>query len=244
MRTFFKGGLMLALLVLVPMPGWAQSRISEHGYVVGLGGAAATDVTTGFFGVSAGFNVAPHLLITVDAGRLQDVLADFTSQDLSQLEQGVNSMSAPFGVKLTASVRMPTNYYTAGVRVPFFAGRSARPYLSASAGLAHMSPAPNFTFSYPGTTENIDVMNHSHPACAWLTDSGCLGPAFREENRPMASIGGGVALTVARHMSFDFGYKYSGIFIKSDYLQDVQGSPHSHTRIDTHRFFAGVGFAF
>ena len=56
---------------------------------------------------------------------------------------------------------------------------------------------------------------------------------------------GGVTVDVLRHLTLDIGYRYSGIFIKTDYQQlPVPVSPHSHTRIDTHRLFAGAGFRF
>lgn len=36
----------------------------------------------------------------------------------------------------------------------------------------------------------------------------------------------------------------SGIFIKTNFLQDITGSPDSHSRIDMHRMFAGAGVRF
>ena len=76
-------------------------------------------------------------------------------------------------------------------------------------------------------------------------DGGFSMKLFREDTRPMASFGGGVTVDVLRHLTLDIGYRYSGIFIKTDYQQlPVPVSPHSHTRIDTHRLFAGAGFRF
>ena len=60
----------------------------------------------------------------------------------------------------------------------------------------------------------------------------------------MATFGGGVTARVARWIQVDFGYKYSGIFINENFMQDYEASPHSHSRIDTHRVYAGVGLAF
>lgn len=236
----------LVLVVLAPLTASAQSPVGEHGYVVGLGGASATEVTQPFFGASAGFNVARHILITADVGRMQDVLSDFTRQDLSLLEQAVNQSYGPYGPQLSASVKIPTNYVTGGVRVPFFVNRQVRPYVSLSGGIAHLSPKPSLKFSYYGTTEDItqDVMTTERTGCAWAESAPCTTGALREDTRPMATAGAGVALTLAHHLTFDVGYKYSTIFIKTNYLQDLVGSPHSHSQINVHRFFAGAGVNF
>lgn len=243
-RALFKGGLALALVLFVPASAAAQPQPTQHGFIVGLGGMTATDVQSPVFGVSAGFNVLPHLQITADVGRMQDVVANFTAQDLSLLDQGVNANSYS-SERLASSVKVPANYFMGGVRLPFAIGQFARPYVALSAGVAHMSPAPTFQYIYAGTTVDItsDVMSVQRSGCAWMSSSACLGGAFREETRPMVSTGAGLAVTV-KHVTVDFGYKYSGIFITSDYLQDLQGSPHNHTRINTHRFYAGAGFAF
>jgi opacity protein-like surface antigen len=227
-RTVFKGGLVLALLVLVALPASAQSQTDQRGYVVGLGGAGTTQVNAPFFGASVGFDVTDHLQITADVGRTQDVLASFTKEDLRLSDQ---AMLDETGLPSTTSVKMPTNYLTGGVRVLMPSGRYIRPYASASAGIAHMSPAPKFVLG------GLDV-----------TSLAMLDPvastAFREATRPMASLGGGLTFDVARHVMLDIGYRYSGIFIETDYLQDYESSPHSHKRIDTHRVFAGAGFTF
>lgn len=248
--TRFARGLVVAALTLIPTLCAAQTQRSPHGYVVGLGGMTATDVASPFFGASAGFTVAPHLQITADIGRMKDIEAPFTRTDLSLLDQGVNANSyGPYTPVLASSVKIPTNYVTGGVRMPFFLGNLARPYVAVSAGVAHMSPSPSFryTYAYTGATEDItaDVMSTQRSAaCAWLTSAACVPNAFREDTRPMVGVGAGVAFVMAQHLTFDVGYKYSGIFIQTDYLQDRQGSPDSHTRIDTHRLFAGVGVAF
>lgn len=227
-RAPFIGGLILALLALVALPVSAQSQSGQRGYVVGIGGAGATQVNAPFFGASAGFDVTDHLQITADVGRMQDVLSNFTKEDLALVDQG---LQVDTGLPFSSKVKMPTNYVTGGVRFLMPSGWRARPYASASAGIAHMSPKPTF---------EVAGLDYTTLAMADQT----VGKAFREDTRPMASIGGGVTFDVVKHVTFDIGYKYSGIFIKTDYLQDLEASPHSHTRIDTHRVFAGAGFRF
>ena len=107
---------------------------------------------------SAGFDVARHLQVTVEAGRMQDVLSSFTEADWKQLDQETSAFaSAVAGVPITLTTRqrMPTNYVTGGVRVPFGYLGHARPYATAAAGIAHMSPAPTFTAAVLG--ERVDV---------------------------------------------------------------------------------------
>ena len=243
-QTLLTSAIVAVAMAFAPASGVAQPQDDPRWYVVGVGGTTSTEVTSPFFGASAGFIVAPHLQITGDVGRMHDVLPGFTSQDLSALDRNVNR--GGYGMTLQSGVRVPANYVTAGVRVPLFIGKFARPYASASAGVAHLSPSPTFKMMYGGTAQNItdEVLNVERTGCAWQTSAACVTPALREETRPMAGIGAGVAFIVARHVTFDVGYRFSGIFISTDYLQDLQGSPDSHTRIDTHRFYAAAGFIF
>ena len=203
----------------------------QRGYLTGFGGAAATtENTSPFFGGSLGFDVTRNLQITADFGRIQDVTAHFTREDLALVDQGVR---AELGVPSSSTVEMPTNYLSGGMRFRFANDRKVQPYLLAHAGIAHMSPKPTFTAA--GFDLTSEVLN---------ADDQFVGHIFREETRPMATLGGGVTATLSRHVQVDVGYKYSGIFIKTDYLQDYNVSPHSHARIDTHRVYAGLGLTF
>jgi hypothetical protein len=188
----------------------------------------ATQVTSPFFGGSVGFNVTPDLQVFAEAGRSQDILAGFTQDDLTLADE---SMTAEFGVPFRSKVKMPTNHVLGGVRYQFPTRSVARPYISGAAGIAHMRPEATFSFG------SIDLTSQ-------MFQDELIRTTFRNETRPMASVGGGVAFVVARHVTFDMGYAYSGIFIDRNYLQDYEVSPHSHNRIDTHRVYAGAGFAF
>jgi opacity protein-like surface antigen len=227
LRKVFRCGLLAALFALLSLPAAAQQR-DQRGYVIGLGGVGATEVTSALFGGSAGFNVTPDLLITVDIGRTEDVLATFTEDDLAAVDQAVLAEGAPSS---SSTVKMPTNYLTAGIRYLLPISGAFRPYVSAGGGIAHMSPKARFVIA------GID-------ATSAMYEFEVVSNTFREDTRPTASVGGGIAMTVARHLTFDLGYRYSPIFIERDYLQDYEVSPHSHNRIDTHKVYAGVGFAF
>jgi opacity protein-like surface antigen len=224
-RSLFRGGLAAAFLI-ASLPAAAQEP--QRGYVVGFGGVGATEVTSPYFGGSVGFNVTPDLIITAEVSRSQDVLSNFTKEDLGLAAQSAsNEIGLPFSTK----VKMPTNFVTGGVRYLIPVSWMARPYVSATAGIAHMTPQPTFTLA------GVDVTSIS-------MQQEPLKTAFRNETRPMATVGGGLAVTVARHVTFDVGYLFSGIFINTDYLQDFEVSPHSHSQIYTHRGYVGAGFRF
>lgn len=218
---------MAASLALISLPAAAQAPGPQHGYVVGLGGMGSTQVNSPFFGASFGVNVTQNLQVTFDAGRMQDVQAKFTRQDFTLVDQLV---TAETGLASTTTVKMPTNYATAGLRY-LAPTRDIRPYVSISGGVAHMSPQASFVVG------PLDVSS-------LVLQDQVVKTMFREDTRPMASVGGGVALNIARHLTVDVGYKYSAIFIARDYLQDFTSSPHSHNRIDTHRVFTGFGVTF
>jgi opacity protein-like surface antigen len=222
-----------AFMMLVSFPAAAQGPVPpQHGYVVGVGGLSATQVNSPFFGASAGFNLTPDLLLTVDVGRMQDVQADFTKEDLASLDQG---MTAGLGFPFTSTIKMPTNYFTGGVRYILPLRSTIRPYVSGSGGIAHMSPEINFAALGLDMTGILQSDPELQPY---------LATPFREETRPMATVGTGVVFTVVRHLTFDIGYKYSGIFVNKDYMQLNGISPHNHDMINTHRIYTGVGVTF
>lgn len=188
------------------------------------GGVASTEVSSPSFGGSFGVNVTPDFLIFGELGRSQDVKAPFTAEDLSLVQQGLAAEGIPF----TSNIKMAVNYYSGGIKYFVPVSRAFRPYISANGGLAHMSPEVTFT------AFGIDVTSAA-------LSSG-MNANFHEDTRPMAGLTTGVAIT-AGHVMFDVGYKYSAIFVASDYLQDPT-SPHNHTTINMHQFTGGVGFRF
>jgi opacity protein-like surface antigen len=229
MGTLSRGLLAFATLAVMSLPAAAQTPVTQHGYVVGFGGMGATEVTSPYFGGSVGFNVTPDLQIFAEAGRSQDVLANFTEEDLAIVDA---SMTAEFGLPFQTSIKMPTNLVLGGLRYQFPVRGYARPYVSGAAGIARMRPKATFTLG-----NALDLTSE-------MFEEPVVQTVFRKETRPMASVGAGVAFVLPHHVTFDLGYAYSGIFIERNYLQDYEVSPHSHNRIDTHRIYAGAGFTF
>jgi len=212
-----------ALIAVLAAPAWAQPTEQPKGFLVGLGGASMTKTTSSVFGGAVGVNVTPHLQITGEVGRIQDLLPSFTQEDIRLAE-------ASFDPVLKIESRVPAVYGMAGVRVLGPAIRYARPYVMASGGVARITPDP--VFKVLGVDATNEFMSEPD-----------IASVFRNENRPIASIGGGVSVTVAQHVAVDLGYKYSRIFIQKDYLQSPD-SPHQHNRVDVHRVYFGLGYAF
>jgi opacity protein-like surface antigen len=230
-RLFLKTGIAAALLA-VAIPVAAQGPQGpprgQRGYLIGFGGAAATEITSPYFGGAVGVNVTPDLQLFAEISRTQDLQPNFLRQDLTTAN---TAGSAELGGPLVMTAKVPTNFYTGGIRYLVPLNGPARPYIAASGGVAHMSPEPRIL------ALGLDLTSQ-------MVSEQPFQSAFRENTRPMASIGGGVAVTVGRYVTFDIGYKFSSIFIQTDYLQDLATSPDSHKRIDTHRAYAGLGFAF
>jgi opacity protein-like surface antigen len=214
------------LALLLAAPAAAQTD-EPRGFVVGHGGASLTESTSPIFGGAVGVNLSRHIQITGEVGRMQNVFPTFTRTDLLVAV----SDAAAEGIRFDATSRMPTVYGMAGIRVLGPGTRYVRPYVLASGGVAHLTPKPTFKI------EGLDVTDLT------LKEVPEIRNVFRNENRPMASVGGGFSITVVRHVAFDMGYKYSEIFITKDYLQ-AEDSPHQHHRIDVHRFYFGAGYAF
>lgn len=219
----------LSALVLSALPALAQT-VEQRGYITGFGGAGlTTEVTAPFFGGSVGLDATRNVQITADFGRIQDVKAKFTAEDLSL---GDREMASE-GITTSSSVKMPTNFVTAGIRLRAAAERTIRPYVLLHGGIAHMSPKPKFVI------EGLDVTS------LMMSESESpVKTAFREDTRPMATAGAGVTARLNDHVLVDVGYKYSTIFIKKNFLQDFEASPHAHDRLDTHRVYLGLGLTF
>lgn len=233
-HTFVRAVATLALLAFA-LPLSAQTTSGQRGFLTGFGGAGATQHASPFFGGAIGVDVNDFVQITADVGRIQNAEPRFTHEDLTFFR----NEAASEGLVASASAKVPTNYYTAGIRVRTADRWRFRPYAVVHAGVAHMSPKPTFMLEGANVTSLMMSDLGDDP-----NDPYTPRRVFREETRPMATIGGGVTTAVTDHVQVDVGYKLSGIFIRKNFLQDFETSPHSHNRIYTHRFYAGLGLTF
>lgn len=225
-RTSISRLSLAACLALLAVPALAQDRTPTRGYVMGVGGAAVSEVRAPVFGGGVGVNVTPRLQITGDFGRMNDLFPSFTREDLKAFEQSASDD----GLLLATKSRIPTYYAVGGVRAILHDRAAVRPYVSANAGVARLAPEPTFLL------EGIDVSS------AVLQDA-VFNTAFENRTRPLVSVGGGVVVLAAKHFMVDAGYRFTRIFIDKEYLQDTE-SPHQHAGINVNRFYLGVGFVF
>lgn len=215
-----------ALAFALALASTVAAQTRDHGYVIGIGGSTTTVVTSPFFGGAVGLNVTRDLLVTGEVGRMQNLYADFTRDDLRALEQAFAEEGIPFN----ANFEMSSVYAMGGVRWVVPTNYTARPYLTASAGIARLNPKPGFALA------GIDITS-------LVMQEPDLKTVFEKQNRPLASFGGGVSVPFAKHFTADVGYRYSRIFLDTSYLQ-AGSSPHSHKGFDVQRVYAGAGFTF
>ena len=233
-----------ALAALLAAPVLAQPPERERGYVMGTGGLTATTINSSNFGASVGFNLTPDLLVTGDVGRLVDVVPTFTRDDLQALDR----MLTEPGYSHLTRFKMPATYVMGGIRYKVPTDTMLRPYVSASAGMARLAPEPKFLVEGIDYTSALLKEIATDPLAQAQYDR-----MFKDTTRPLASVGGGLVLTVARHFTLDVGYRYSRVFVKTDFVQspsstnnymDLPTSPHQHNRLDVHRVIVGAGYAF
>ena len=226
MVSLKRGGIAVAALsLLISAPALAQTQ-TERGYVLGFGGAAMSTTNAALFGGGVGVSLGRDVQAFGEFGRMQDVVAGFTSDDL---KTAMNEARAD-GMTLVAKTTIPTAYALGGLRYLVPTGGIVRPYFSFAGGMAHMMPDPSFVL------EGVDVTSLT------LQDAD-MKHIFKTDNRPVAAVGAGVATMIAKHVKVDVGYKYSRIFVNTDYLQSPD-SPHQHKHVDVHRVQFGLGYAF
>lgn len=215
-----------SLATLIAMPAAAQTPPPDRAYVMGFGGAAMSTINAGLFGGSAGLTLGRDVQVFGEFGRMQDVLPGFTKEDLNVAVEAARADGSTF----TWKSKVPTAYAIGGVRYLVPTGTIVRPYASVGAGVAHLMPSPTFV------VDGLDITS------AALQDPN-MANMFKTDNRPLATVGAGITVNMVRHVKVDIGYKYSRIFVNTDYLQSPD-SPHQHKNVDVHRLQLGLGFTF
>jgi Outer membrane protein beta-barrel domain len=180
---------------------------TERGYVVGVGGfAATTDTTSGNVMGEVGVRVAPHLLVFGNLGQ-------FHNLQPSDAEPAVDStaatLSASQGLSVIAAARVPAWYSVGGLRYEVSARARVSPYLMGGIGFARLTPTGTFTYSSgtlpDGSTPAIgaDVTSQIITAGYFTTP-----PAT---TALMYTLGAGMEIPVARHWIVDAGYRFSHV---------------------------------
>jgi opacity protein-like surface antigen len=230
MSSYRRGRILAVAFAALAMAATASAQSTERGYVVGLGGAAITEVNSATYGGGVGINLTRNLQITGEVVRMQDILASFTRDDLRLLEQMILEEG---GVSSSVTTKTRATYAMGGVRFVMPGNAPVTPYVTGTAGVAHLAPTLNKVL-----IEGIDFTS-------MVMQEPGVSDALRHDTRPVVGVGGGLTATVYRHFRVDVGYQYSRIFIAKDYLQaEADLSTHQHTGINVHRVQVGVGYAF
>jgi opacity protein-like surface antigen len=199
----------MVLLALASMPVAPALAQIDRAYVGGAGGFSVTSSdTSGQVAGEAGFRVAPNVFIYGNVGQFHNL----SSSQLQPVVVDETTTLLDSGLTVTGSSTMPAWYTTGGVRVRLPLHSRVTPYVFGGAGLAHVTPTAQFTYSSgtllgatpsPGddvTSQIVALGDFTQPAAS---------------NALMVSGGAGIETAIAPHMVLDVGYKLSHIAIDS-----------------------------
>jgi opacity protein-like surface antigen len=196
--------LMIAAIILTLSGSFAYAQ-TDRLYLAGSGGrASGPDGTSSDTYGELGVRVAPRLFVFGDVGQIHNL----QPSAFQPMVDGTAALLSGTGLDVNGTAREPAWYTLGGVRYEAPALRRVSPYVFGGAGVARVTPAAQFTFAsgtLPGATPapGDDVTQQ-------LTSLGDFTqPAAA--TAPMFSLGGGVEIPVARHLSLDAGYRYSRI---------------------------------
>ena len=206
--------IVISLSLLAASPLCAQT---EPAYITGAGGFAATpDATSGDVVGEVGVRVAPRLLVFGNIGRFHNL----ESSDLAPTVASTTALAAGTGLDVTATATTPAWYSTGGLRYEVAPKSAFTPYVLGGVGFARITPTAHFTYA-SGTLPDGSTPSLGADITTALTTAGDFTqpPA---STAMMYTLGGGVAVPVARHWNVDAGYRYSRV--ASDTPVNVQGA--------------------
>lgn len=198
------------MTLMTAAPLLAQAKMAGPGdggaYVAGLAGfATSTGNTTGDVAIEGGVRIAPHVKLFADLGHFGDLRGDLQPT----LDATTAALSANQGLSVLGGGKLPATYFTGGLRVDVPTGTRVVPYLLGGAGVAHLSPTAQFTFS-SGTLPDGSIPDVGADVTSALTASGSF-TAPPASSAFMFTFGGGVQFPVSRHLVTDAAYRYSRI---------------------------------
>ena len=196
MRSFVM--LTLGLLALGRV-AHAQSAAGK-GYVEGVAQSAFGNVTSLSYGAEGGFALTPGLWIFVEGGQIRDVATAAIGTAAQQIAASLTDLQP---AAVAYRVKEPVTFGAVGLKYEMVASGKAQPYLMVGGGMARVKQ--NVTFSVGGT----DVTGSLQQSPYFVTLGTDLSGAF---NKPMLTLGAGVAWPVWKRLVLDFQYRYGRIF--------------------------------
>jgi opacity protein-like surface antigen len=165
---------------------------AERGFVRGLGGITFGTETSSIVGGGAGFNVVPNLQVTVDIGRMQNVMPRKIKDDL---DAAATLITIFYGVPVTIDVKIPAFYAAGGLRYNVPTTGRLRPFINGDVGVGHISA------DITSTVAGIDISRD-------VEEAADLGTA----NKFLLGLGGGATLGLTDAVGLDIGYRFNRIF--------------------------------
>jgi opacity protein-like surface antigen len=191
------------VIVLMATPSFAQT---QRGYVEGAAGfASSPDTTSGDVLGEVGVRVAPHLLVFGDFGQFHN-LQPSTVQP--SVDLATATLAANQGVTVVGTGRVPASYAIGGLRFEIPTNSHVTPYVLGGVGFARLAPTAQFTYS-SGTLAGVTPVAGDD-----VTDQIISMGDFTQPAATTAftfSLGGGVAIPVARRWTADVGYRFSRV---------------------------------
>jgi opacity protein-like surface antigen len=204
-------------------PSFAQS---DRAHVnVGGGLAVSPDAKSGDVVGEVGVRVAPNLFVFGDVGQFHNLQPSLVQPTVDATEAALLAN----GVTVIGTGRVPALQVLGGVRYLIPTRGNVTPYVLGGAGLARLMPTAEFIYS-SGTLAGVAVPPTSGDDLTSQIES--LGDfvAPAATNAFMFTVGGGVQVPVAPHVSVDVGYRVSRV--------------NGDTPISAQSIVAGVGYHF
>jgi opacity protein-like surface antigen len=177
----------------------AQSDAGKA-YVEGVAQSAFGNVTSQSYGAEGGFAVTPGLWVFVEGGKIRDVATAAIGTAAQQIAASLAEMQP---AAVAYRVQEPVTFGAVGLKYEMLASGKAHPYLMVGGGVARVKQ--NVTFSVGGT----DVTGNLQQSPYFVTLGTDLSGAF---NKPMLTLGTGVAWPAWKRLVLDFQYRYGRIF--------------------------------
>jgi opacity protein-like surface antigen len=203
-------------------PAFAQG---ERAFVAGSGGfAVSPDGTSGNVLGEVGYHLAPKLAVFGSFGRFHNL----QPSDLQAAVTTSTTAASNEGLVIAGEARVPAWYSVGGLRYDVLTRRGFTPYVLGGVGLARLTPSAQFTYS-SGTLPDGQTSTAGTDVTTDLEGAGLFvqPPA---SNALMMTLGGGVAIPIARSLSADAAYRYSRI--------------NADTPVNTQGLTFGVGYRF
>jgi opacity protein-like surface antigen len=206
MRAFV---LIVPVALLSAAPLFAQTTISDRGFITASGGFTTnTEATSGNIDIQGGLTVAPHLQVYGNIGQYMNLQP---SDSQSAVDATTGLVAASMGLNVTGEPRVPALYVLGGLRYETPKIGRVEPYVMGGLGVAHLSPTATFTFnSGTGTLPDGSTPTAGQDVTAQLMTGGDFtNPAA--SNAFMYSLGGGIQIPIVASWAVDVGYRFSRI---------------------------------